>query len=45
MQSIGFRGDTSTLLVSGGIGIIQLLAVVPAIIWIDRVGRRALLRG
>ena len=45
IQSIGFRGDTSTLLVSGGIGIVQLVAVLPTIIWIDRVGRRALLRG
>jgi hypothetical protein len=45
IQSIGLQGDTPTLLVSGGIGIVQLLAVVPAIIWIDRVGQRALLRG
>jgi hypothetical protein len=27
------------LLVSGGIGIIQLVAVVPAILWIDNWGR------
>ncbi|KIM36896.1 hypothetical protein M413DRAFT_281953 [Hebeloma cylindrosporum] len=45
VQSIGLRGDTPALLVSGGIGIVQLFAVVPAIIWIDKVGRRALLRG
>lgn len=39
------RGDTVALLVSGGIGIAQLLAVLPAIFWIDKVGRRSLLRG
>ena len=32
IQSIGLRGDTPTLLVSGGIGIVQLFAVGPAII-------------
>ncbi|KAF9523721.1 general substrate transporter [Crepidotus variabilis] len=45
VHSIGMRGDTVTLLVSGGIGITQLLAVLPAIVWIDKVGRRPLLRG
>jgi hypothetical protein len=45
VRSIGMRGDTVPLLVAGGIGIVQLLAVLPAIIWIDKVGRRLLLRG
>ncbi|KAF8953625.1 general substrate transporter, partial [Flammula alnicola] len=45
VHSIGLRGDTVTLLVSGGIGIVQLIAVMPAIVFIDRVGRRPLLRG
>ncbi|KDR69748.1 hypothetical protein GALMADRAFT_907602 [Galerina marginata CBS 339.88] len=45
VHSIGLSGDTVTLLVSGGIGIVQLVAVLPAIVWIDRVGRRVLLRG
>jgi len=45
VRSIGMRGDTVPLLVAGGIGIVQLLAVLPAIIWIDKVGRRSLLRG
>lgn len=45
VQSIGLRGDTVTLLVSGGIGVTQLIAVLPAIMWIDKVGRRPLLRG
>jgi hypothetical protein len=38
VKSIGLRGDTVTLIVSGGIGIIQFLAVLPAIIYIDRWG-------
>ncbi|KAF5355078.1 hypothetical protein D9756_005758 [Leucocoprinus leucothites] len=36
---------TVSLLVSGGIGIVQFLAVFPAILYRDRVGRRSLLRG
>ncbi|KAH6910174.1 monosaccharide transporter [Coprinopsis sp. MPI-PUGE-AT-0042] len=44
VESIGFKGDSVTLAVSGGIGIVQFLAVLPAIIIIDRVGRRPLLR-
>lgn len=39
VQSIGLRGDTVTLLVSGGISIIQFLAVLPAIVLIDRLGK------
>ncbi|KAF8885991.1 hypothetical protein BD779DRAFT_1441980 [Infundibulicybe gibba] len=45
VRSIGMRGDDITLLVSGGIGITQFLAVLPAILYIDRLGRKPLLRG
>lgn len=38
IQSIGLKGDTVTLVVSGGIGIVQFIAVFPAIIYIDRWG-------
>ncbi|KAG6888375.1 hypothetical protein C0995_008811 [Termitomyces sp. Mi166 len=43
-RNIGLRGDTVTLLVSGGIGIVQFLAVIPAILFIDSAGRKPLLR-
>ena len=45
IQDIGLKGDTVSLVVSGGIGIVQFIAVLPAISYIDRVGRKALLRG
>jgi len=45
VQEIGLKGDTVSLIVSGGIGIVQFFAVLPAIVYIDRVGRKALLRG
>ncbi|KAF6761513.1 monosaccharide transporter [Ephemerocybe angulata] len=44
VQSIGLKGDTVSLLVSGGIGIVQFLAVLPAIVYIDRLGRKPLMR-
>ncbi|KAI0774810.1 general substrate transporter [Trametes elegans] len=45
MRSLGLQGDAVTLMSSGGIGIVQFLAVLPAIAFIDRLGRRPLLRG
>jgi len=45
VKSLGLQGDTVTLMVSGGIGIVQFIAVFPAIIYIDRWGRKPLLRG
>ncbi|KAI0919077.1 hypothetical protein AcW1_003451 [Taiwanofungus camphoratus] len=45
MHSLGLQGDVVTLMVSGGIGIVQFLAVLPAIVFIDRLGRKPLLRG
>jgi len=45
IREIGLKGDTVSLVVSGGIGIVQFIAVLPAIVYIDSVGRKALLRG
>ncbi|KAH7911331.1 general substrate transporter [Hygrophoropsis aurantiaca] len=47
VKNIGFGDSTtnSTLFIAGGIGIVQFLAVGPAIILIDRWGRKPLLRG
>jgi hypothetical protein len=45
MREIGLRGDSVTLLVAGGIGIVQFIAVLPAIVYIDLLGRKPLLRG
>jgi hypothetical protein len=44
VKSFGIRGDTVTLIVSGGIGIVQFLAVLPAIIYIDQWGTLAYIR-
>jgi len=45
VRSVGLQGDTVTLLVSGGIGVVQFVAVFPAIVNIDRWGRKPFLRG
>ena len=45
VRALGLQGDEVTLVVSGGIGIVQFLAVLPAIVFIDRLGRKPLLRG
>jgi len=44
LHSIGIDGDTAIVLGSGGIGIVQLIFVVPTIAMIDKWGRRGLLR-
>ncbi|KAI0340884.1 MFS monosaccharide transporter [Trametopsis cervina] len=44
MRELGLQGDTVTLMVSGGIGITQFISVFPVIIYIDRLGRKPLLR-
>lgn len=44
MRSLGFDGSTVNLMVAGGVNIVQFLAVFPAILYIDRWGRKPLLR-
>ena len=43
--SLGLSGNTVSLLASGGIGVVQFLAVIPALIYLDKWGRKPLLRG
>ena len=38
MRSLGFNGSTVNLMVAGGVNIVQFLAVLPAILYIDRWG-------
>ncbi|KAH9987283.1 hypothetical protein BJV74DRAFT_842210 [Russula compacta] len=45
MRSLGLHGNTVNLLAAGGINVVQLLAVFPAIWYIDSWGRKPLLRG
>ncbi|KAI9439801.1 general substrate transporter [Lactarius indigo] len=44
MRSLGFDGSTVNLIMAGGVNIVQFLAVLPAILYIDTWGRRHLLR-
>jgi len=44
MHQIGLGGDTIELIGSGAVGVVQFIAVVPAILFIDRVGRKPLLQ-
>lgn len=37
--NIGLTGENVTLLVAGGIGIVQAISVIPAILYLDRWGR------
>lgn len=41
MRELGLQGDTVTLMVAGGIGIVQFFAVFPVILYIDRFGKRS----
>ncbi|KAI0045874.1 hypothetical protein FA95DRAFT_1560753 [Auriscalpium vulgare] len=44
MRSLGLNGTTVNLLVAGGVNIVQFFAVFPAILYIDKWGRKPLLR-
>ncbi|KAI0303686.1 general substrate transporter [Multifurca ochricompacta] len=44
MRNLGFSGGTVYLLVAGGTNIVQFLAVFPAILYMDKWGRKPLLR-
>jgi len=42
-QSLGLSSTTVSLLATGVVGIILFLATIPAVLWIDRVGRKPVL--
>ncbi|KAI9574868.1 general substrate transporter [Boletus coccyginus] len=44
VRSIGLTGKKVTLLVAGGIGIVQAISVIPVIIYLDQWGRKPLLK-
>ncbi|KII89985.1 hypothetical protein PLICRDRAFT_174787 [Plicaturopsis crispa FD-325 SS-3] len=41
--SLGLTGNTISLLATGVVGIVMFLATIPAVIWVDRVGRKPVL--
>ncbi|KAI1810799.1 putative hexose transport-related protein [Poronia punctata] len=42
-QSLGLSGTTTSLLATGVVGIVMFIATIPAVLWIDRVGRKPVL--
>ncbi len=42
-MSLGLTSNTTSLLATGVVGIAMFLATIPAVLWIDRVGRRPVL--
>ncbi|VDB84805.1 unnamed protein product [Peniophora sp. CBMAI 1063] len=44
MRALGLGGGAIDLMVAGGVNVVQFIAVLPAILYIDRWGRRPMLR-
>lgn len=44
MKAMGLTGDTE-LILSGFINVVQFIAVIPAIMYLDSLGRKPLLKG
>ncbi|KAJ7285011.1 general substrate transporter [Mycena rebaudengoi] len=42
-KSLGLEGNTIPLLATGVVGIAMFLATIPAVIWVDKVGRKPIL--
>ncbi|KAH9850320.1 general substrate transporter [Lenzites betulinus] len=42
-QDLGLVGTTNSLLATGVVGIVMFLATIPAVIWVDKVGRKPVL--
>ncbi|OJJ50640.1 hypothetical protein ASPZODRAFT_55775 [Penicilliopsis zonata CBS 506.65] len=42
-KGIGLTGNTESLLATGVVGIVEFVFTIPAVLWVDRVGRKKLL--
>lgn len=42
-SQLGLTGNTTSLLATGVVGIVMFIATIPAVLWIDRVGRKPVL--
>jgi len=42
-KNLGLSGNTTSLLATGVVGIVMFIATIPAVLWIDRVGRKPVL--
>ncbi|KAK6203088.1 putative sugar transporter, high affinity [Scheffersomyces amazonensis] len=42
-DSLGLSGTTTSLLASGVVGIVMFLATIPAVLWVDQLGRKPVL--
>ena len=44
-QSLGLTGNTISLLATGVVGIVMFIATLPAVLYIDKIGRKPILAG
>jgi len=42
-QHLGLTGNTTSLLATGVVGIVMFLATIPAVLWVDQLGRKPVL--
>ncbi|KAG6820960.1 hypothetical protein H0H93_009196 [Arthromyces matolae] len=42
-QDLGLTGNTTSLLATGVVGIVMFLATIPAVLWVDQLGRKPVL--
>ncbi|KAI0775288.1 general substrate transporter [Trametes elegans] len=42
-EDLGLTGSTNSLLATGVVGIVMFLATIPAVIWVDKLGRKPVL--
>jgi MFS family permease len=42
-SQLGMSSNTTSLLATGVVGILMFLATIPAVLWVDRIGRKPVL--